>query len=309
MQNQPINRQQIVNDEIKTVRQFMTTLESMKRFMQKFLDQENALIEKPKNDTEQLRELTDLRILAKSDSWPLAMDESQLTQDTEEEKLHQAAKYINSVLKNRLNQKKVLDFGCKEGHLGYVASTLFDTSVMCCYDLQDQNWDHFDKSENLIFTTNWDFVIEKGPYDIININDVIDHAQEFGKTLEKIKEVKSEAGRLYIRCHPWTSRHGSHMENQLNKAFLHLVFTEDELYGMGVKPTQVVKLTNPILTYHELFKQAGFTVMREYIHRKSVELFFVHNPAILRRIKEKWKDSDKFPRETLEIEYIDFTLM
>jgi 2-polyprenyl-3-methyl-5-hydroxy-6-metoxy-1,4-benzoquinol methylase len=312
MQNPPLNRQQTLNEEIRTVRQFMTTLESMKKFMQKFLDQENALVESPKNDTEQLRELTDLRILAKSESWPLAMDENKIVQDTEEEKLHHSAQYINFVLKNKIYEKKVLDFGCKEGHLGYVASTLFNTSLMCSYDLENHNWDHFEKSENLIYTNNWDDVVSHGPYDVININDVIDHSQEFDKSLEKIIKVKSESGRIYVRCHPWTSRHGGHLENQLNKAYLHLVFTENELYQLGVKPTNVAMFTDPLATYSNLFKQAGLTIMREYIHRKSVELFFVHNPTILRRIKEKWKNSnsaDKFPREILEIEYVDFTLM
>ena len=312
MQN-PIITPQTVTDEIKTVKQFMITLESMKRFMQKFLDQENALLQAPQNDNEYLRELTDLRLLAKSDSWPQAMDENLITQDSEEEKLHEAASLLNSLVKNNMNDKKVLDFGCKEGHIGYVAGQLFNTQLMCSYDLENHNWDHFDKNENTIFTTNWEDVVEKGPYDIIIINDVIDHTQEFEKSFIKIAKVKSETGKIYVRCHPWSGRHGAHMEKQLNKAFLHLVFTEAELYAMGVKPVNAVMLTDPVKSYHNLFKTAGFTVLRENFHRQNVELFFVHNPAILRRIKEKWKNhdiyADKFPREIMEIEYIDFILM
>jgi hypothetical protein len=50
---------------------------------------------------------------------------------------------------------------------------------------------------------------------------------------------------------------------------------------------------------------------------REVELFFAHNPVILKRIKEKWNSSSnseyasgiKFPREFMEIEFVDFTLI
>ena len=120
-----------------------------------------------------------------------------------------------------------------------------------------------------------------------------------------------------MRCHPWTSRHGTHLYKQLNKAYLHLVFSEDELYAMGLKETKATVFLEPLETYRKMISDAGLKILNEDHINHPVELFFTHEEAILRRIKEKWANSKnqafatgkEFPREMLEIQFVDFVLI
>jgi hypothetical protein len=66
-----------------------------------------------------------------------------------------------------------------------------------------------------------------------------------------------------------------------------------------------------------MIKEAGFSIVREETTTQPIEMFFTHTPEILRRIKSRWKNSEiaeyssgvVFPREALEIQFIDFTLI
>lgn len=304
--------------EIKTIKQFVMQLEAMIKFMNRFIEQENILLPPPENDTERLRELTELRLLAKSDAWPQAIEQELIVNDKEDEKIHRAASVLKTLISTDLQGKKILDVGCGEGHIAFIASNLFTENLVVGYDIENDNWEHFEKPENLMLTKLWSEVDNNAPYEVIIINDVIDHTKEFEKTLEKIIKVKDkEFGKIYIRCHPWTSRHGCHTHHDMNKAFLHLVFSEDELYAMGVQPVPTYPLLDPLESYRKMFKSFGLSIIKENVIRKDVELFFIHNPHILRRIKDKFKNSNNpdyasgehFPRNIIEIEYIDFTLM
>ena len=303
-------------NEIKTIKEFMQTLDSLKAFMQKFLDQETCMVNIQQTDDGALKEYTELRFLARSEYWPDAMDESEIVHENEEEKLHQAASILSTLVKSDLADKKVLHFGCKEGQTGYVGSTLFDTKLFVCYDDHHDKWKSY-SGENLIYTESWSEVQKHRPYDVIIVNDMIDHTQFFEESLRKMAAVKSSSGKIFVRCHPWASRHGCHLHKDLNKAFLHLVFSEDELYGMGLKPLLTTPLLDPITSYRKMFAASGLSITDERITTREVELFFVHNTAINRRIREKWANSSnyeyangsKFPREYMEIEFVDFTLI
>jgi len=307
---------QNTQNEIITIKSFMKTLDAMKLFMQRLLDQENAIFEAPKNSNDKVREITDLRLLSKSDHWPESLYPEEIV-STEEEKLHEAAVTIDNLITNDIVDKKILVFGCKEGHIGFVLNKLFGPKKVICYDIEDNNWNHFEKDANLIYTKNWDDVVSNGSYDMVIINDVIDHSHEFEKSLQKIITLKSDNCRIFVRCHPWCSRDGCHIHSKINKAYLHLVHTEDELFAMGIKPVKTIPLLNPLSSYKRMFQAAGLSVVRENIVKRDVELFFTQNPILLRRIKEKWQNSEvpeyangtAFPREYLEIQYVDFTLM
>lgn len=304
--------------EIRDVKHFIQILDSLKAFMQKFLDQENLVHEVNMTSNDVLKEFTDLRYLMKSSHWPEAMEEADIVHENEEEKLHHAASILANLVKIDLLDKKVLQFGCKEGHVGYVAQTIFNTKKFVSYDIEkNTNWEKYTKDESLIFTNKWSDAEKEGPYDVIIIHDIIDHAQEFEKSFQKIISVKNPTGKIFVRCHPWTSRHGCHTHLYANKAFLHLVFTEEELFRMGIVPTPANQLLDPLSAYRKLFQNAGLTIHNEKIVSREVELFFAHNPVILKRIKEKWKNSTnpeyasgvKFPREFMEIEFVDYTLI
>lgn len=299
--------------EIKSVGHFISTMEAMLQFMHKLLAEEHHMPSAPKDETEKLKELTELRLLAKSSVWPEAINPELLTQ-TEDEKLHRGARIIHDLAHTDLIDKKVLDIGCGEGHTSFVAANLYGARLVVGYDIEDKKW-NFTETENLVLTSSWSDVESYKLYDVILIHDVIDHTSDFDKTLEKLSLLKSETCKIFVRCHPWLSRHGTH--NDLNKAFLHLVFTDEELYAMGVKSTIAHKLLDPLESYRKLFKNAGFTILSEKETRRDVEMFFTHNPNIRRRIKEKFQKStkpefangDEFPRDLLELEFVDFVLI
>lgn len=297
----------------KTIKEYIRALEHMIAFLRTMLDEELKMPERPETDRDSLTEFTELRMLAKSDAWPLAVPEDMICGDNEDQKLARAAGITNDFLKTNLTEKSFLDFGCGEGHIAYIAASLLSRKTVFGYDILNQNWDHFEKIENLHFTTNMEDVKQNGPFDIILLNDVLDHCKNPREVLEQIRQLKSQTGRIYLRCHPWTSRSGTHTYKELNKAFLHLVFTETELQNvMGIKETPALKFVDPLNAYRSLIKDSGFSIASENIIKQPVELFFTTKPSILRRIQEcfsKNNFTEKFPREAMEIQFVDFILV
>lgn len=296
----------------KTIKEYLRALEHMTAFMRSLLEEE---LKTPPMPTDKLSEITTLRLLAKSEKWPLAVPEELICGEDEDQKLARAAGIITDFIRTDLNNKKILDFGCGEGHVPYVAANLIGIKLAMGFDIENQNWNHFEDTKNLKFSTEFEEIKKNGPYDVIIINDVIDHAEE--NILIKANEVKSINGKIYLRCHPWTSRHGTHLYKQLNRAYLHLVFSIDELFGMGLKETNAKKLLDPLNEYKKIIKTANLKISEENIVTHPIELFFTHEPDVLRRIKKQWKTSEnkalaagaEFPRNAMEIQFVDFVLI
>ena len=302
----------------KTIKEYIRALEHIVKFMKNLLEEETKIIEPP---IDHLETLTNLRFLAKSDAWPKAVTDDLLCGDDEDSKLARAAGIIQEFINVELVGKNFLDFGCGEGHVPFVAASLAGTKQSVGYDVVNQEWSHFEEKNrdlnNFFLTDNWEETLSKGPYDVILVNDVLDHSGDPLKALQQIQEAKAPMGKILIRCHPWVSRHGTHLYKQLNKAYLHLVFTPDELYAMGLKETTTQTALDPISLYRTLIKEAGLTILKEDTITQPVEMFFTHNPEILRRIKDKWKTStdpalssgEEFPRKILELQFVDLTLI
>ena len=71
--------------------------------------------------------------------------------------------------------------------------------------------------------------------------------------LNQVKSVCGPQTKIFTRCHSWMSRHGSHIYKQLNKAWVHLFFTEDELVKMGLKLDFTFKYFFPLKTQQNWF--------------------------------------------------------
>jgi 2-polyprenyl-3-methyl-5-hydroxy-6-metoxy-1,4-benzoquinol methylase len=301
----------------KTIKEYIRALEHITGFMRTLLEEELKAPPAPYSDRDRISEITDLRLLAKSDQWPQAVPDDLICGDDEDNKLNRAAGIVHEFIRADMTDKRFLDFGCGEGHVPFVAANLVGVKLAVGYDPVAQDWNHFDHVSNMKLTSHFEEVKKDAPYDVILLNDVLDHCSNPKALLEQVKEVKSQTGRIFVRCHPWTSRHGTHLYKQLNKAYLHLVFNKEELYAMGLKDTHTYQLLDPMPAYRSLFKDAGFTVVQEEVITHPVELFFTHKPAILRRIKEKWAKSEnnalatgvEFPREIMEIQFADFVLV
>jgi len=300
----------------KIIKEYIRALEHITTYFRSLLLEEKS-ISVPSDDP--LKELTDLRILANSTNWPEAVPADLLCGEDYDSKLARATGIVQEFITTDVEKKTFLDFGCGEGHVPLIVSSLFNAKFSIGYDVKEQMWYNFEnKPDNLFFTTNWEQVVSKGPYDIILVNDVLDHSSDPVKALKQIQSVKTpEIGKVFLRCHPWSSRHGTHLYKTLNRAYLHLVFTPDELYAMGLKEMPTQPTLDPISLYKKMIKEAGFSIIKEDTVSQPVELFFTHNPNILRRIKSKWKTSTnpefatgtKFPREIMEIQFADFVLI
>ena len=172
-----------------------------------------------------------------------------------------------------------------------------------------------DKKENLLLTTCFEKVKSEGPYDIILIYDVLDHAkgESMSEILDRAKSVLSDDGRIYLRCHPWCGRHGGHVYRKINKAFAHLVLTEDELKEMGVEIEPNQKVLFPLVTYSRVIEEAGLVKIQEHeVESQSVEPFFSENAYIKERILKtfgikNWGEQGK-PAFQMSQCFIDYVL-
>lgn len=271
----------------------------------------------PASDFEQLKNLLN------SDKWPPAVHPSLICNlSSEQDKQERAEGILDLIIDIHLENLTFLDFGCGEGHV--INKCLDQNPKMAVgYDVApSERWDTHRKGDNILFTTDWKKVEESGPYNVILIYDVLDHMSlpqaEVIEELKKIKKLLAPNGKIYVRTHPWSSRHATHLYHDLNKAFVHLVFTPEELKELGYENGLFCReIIHPIRTYNALFDGAG--LKRAYGPqnlKENVEPFFVKNQLIANRIKRNWKPSDNndlktgkaFPTQQCEIQFVDYIL-
>lgn len=251
--------------------------------------------------------------------WDLAVDPQAIADpNSDDDKFTRANGILQLVINEPLVNTKFLDFGCGEGHT--VVEAARQSTIAVGYDIQDhQKWRAFPTKSNRILTSKWEDVTENAPYDIILIYDVLDHVadeQEAISCLTKIKNVLNKKGKIFVRFHPWCSRTGTHLYQQINCAFLHLCLNNDQLNKLGYKQDHTIKVIHPQLTYKDWFTKAGLINIGLTIHREPVSKFFTE-PPISSLIKKHWKDSHDeslangqiLPTFQLEQHFLDFTLV
>lgn len=268
-----------------------------------------SLILMKKQSISESIDFDELKLLLHSDIWPQAIP-SELICDTtsEEDKINRANGILNIIIQQSLKDKKFLDFGCGEGHI-VKESIGQNTTLSVGYDINQQGtleWEGVD--DKFLLTTNFDRVMDKGPFDIILLYDVLDHCENPVETLKQIKTVCKKDTTIYVRCHPWCSRHGGHLYNQINKAWVHLIFTKDELEKMGYKVEKINKTLFPIATYTNYFKISEFSVVGEPdIQRTNIEDFFKQNELVVKRLATIF-GKPKFPEFQMSQDFLDFVI-
>jgi len=259
-----------------------------------------------------------LKSLLAGDNWPRAVDPNLICdQESETDKISRAEGILELLVEKDLKDKKFLDFGCGEGHVPY-KSLVQEPTVTVGYDIKtNDHWTEFGSNEKLVFTDKLEEAKEHAPYDVILVYDVIDHvtAEESVAILKQVHELLDENGTVYLRAHPFCSRHATHLYHNINKSFIHLVFSADELQQLGYEAPPNAKVVYPITQYGQMFEQAGFTVSHHNILREKVEPFFLKNPVVKERVRLNYANSpDKhikkggFPEFQLEQQFIDYVL-
>jgi 2-polyprenyl-3-methyl-5-hydroxy-6-metoxy-1,4-benzoquinol methylase len=221
-------------------------------------------------------DVTDIKSLVMSSFWPPAVD-STLIVDNEEEKYYRAMSIVNIMVSQDIKDKKFLDFGCGEGHC--VVAAAQKGAEAWGYDIADQEWGKLDRNDvpdgNATTTTDFEEIKRNGPYDIVLMYDVVDHIIDDNERLQALKNVKEICGenaKVYVRCHPFTSRHGTHLYKKFNKAYAHLLLSDEDLKEYGGEETAEIK--TPIKTYEDLFKESGFEMQSTDIIKTPMEEIF-----------------------------------
>lgn len=266
----------------------------------------------------EIDEFAALRSLYESPEWPLAASPNEIAnQHLETEKKERASNLAKILIDQSLNEMKFLDYGCNEGYLVNEASRQ-STQVCVGYDIQvypspTLQWE---SKDNYLLTTDFEKVRSEGPYDVICLIDVIDHVigEHPVDLLKKVHSLLKDDGIVIMRCHPWISRHGSHLYHQANKAFLHLIFTPDELKKLGLTtelPSERVYM--PLKQYGDWIAEAGFRTRHDaIITRNRVEAFFHKNiiaNRIIRNCAPFISSTTKFPEFQIEQSFLDYTLV
>lgn len=251
-----------------------------------------------------------LKNMLEKKEWPEAVFDFQMVNKKSEfDKEERAASIVNILIEEDLGGKKFLDFGCGEGHVCKYSSTKSKFSVG--YDLISSNnsnliWEVNDC--NYLLTTSFDNVVKNGPYDVILLFDVLDHAKNPVDVLFKCKNLIREGGKIYLRCHPWTARHGGHLYDKINKAFVHLIFDEKELKKLGFENLEFNnKILYPIDTYEKFIKSAELKKYKEDVETQEPEPFFEKDKILSKRIRNAIP-SGEFPSWQLSICFADYIL-
>jgi 2-polyprenyl-3-methyl-5-hydroxy-6-metoxy-1,4-benzoquinol methylase len=255
---------------------------------------------------ESIDEFSILKSLLESKDWPEAVPEIMICDDSEEDKNERSQSIIDFL--NLPNNAKVLDFGCGEGHL--VKSLNTNNYVAFGYDIVKNGNFNWENPEGGLLTNDWSIITEESPFDRIIIYDVLDHCSNPVEVLKNIHKVCDPEAEIFCRCHPWTSPHGGHLYKKLNKAYVHLVFSEQEISQLGYTLEHVQKEVFPIAAAKKWFVDSGFEILEESTIQTEVPDFFKKTEPIKNRLQKLYdgKGNVSFPEFQMAQSFNDFIL-
>lgn len=192
--------------------------------------------------------------LTHSSEWPDAVDRNLICQ-TKEDYISKAKGILDFLIDEELEKKNFFDYN---GFTNYIAS---DYGFVCKPHKK---------------------------FDVILLYDVVDHIENPFSFINEIQNKLASSGKVFIRCHPWSSRHADH--DLRNKAYLHLI--ENESFSQS-------KVFHNKVDYNQLFSNFNIEYKREV--RQYLEPFFVNGPGRLMLLDKLCKFPDN-------IQYMDFKL-
>ncbi len=260
-----------------------------------------------------IKEDANIDELIKSSFWPEALPSALIA--SEDAKVRFRSKTIVRSYVGNVTGKKILDFGCGNGYCTREAISA-GAAISVGYDIKRNNtWDEAQPSNlspaivDPILTTDFDEVLKYAPYDIILMYDVVDHIKpdEVNDAISKVISACDYKTFVKVRCHPWTSIHGGHIYEKLNRAYGHLLLSDD---GLAEYQSEYVnKITRPIATYNKVFDK--FTTLNTNIN-KSYSSDNVSNvmkdKSIVNRLQKSLGGDGKWQSDVLPIEFVDYLL-
>jgi 2-polyprenyl-3-methyl-5-hydroxy-6-metoxy-1,4-benzoquinol methylase len=238
--------------------------------------------------------------------WPEAVDMKLVCDDTnDQEKTDRAKDLIDILLPKDFKDKSILDFGTGEGHTLRVLKEL-GVQKAFGFDVADK----FIKDDGLNLTTDWEIIEKNAPYDYIIAYDVMDHLERINiaECLYLLYDVLNPNGKLFVRYHPFTSRHGGHLYKNINKAYVHLILNEQEKTKyIKEKITYTEPYAMPLTIYREAAKISNFIIEYEENNTSKVEEFFFKTEISQRITKNLGVTT--FPLSQMSLQFVDHTLI
>ena len=237
------------------------------------------------------------------DVWPEAVPKHLEVAATNEDQINRANAMLDAMINREVAGSNFLDFGCGDGWVARQALARGATSVTG-YDIVASN--KWNECKEVQFTNVYKDVAQQS-YDIVMLYDVLDHCQDPEQVMKQIRSVIKKDGTLFIRCHPWTSKHASHLyKKNLNKAFIHLFLTWEELVEAGYTPEFTRQEKDPLTAYYWWFESNNFKVVQEQPYKNKIhEFFFSGDFKQLIQQEQQVEDIEKF-FGLMEYEFIDF---
>ena len=198
--------------------------------------------------------------------WPEAVPSEHICNETEIDKQERAEGILEIFMPKLLTGMSFLDYGCGEGH---VVKKVIENgaSIAVGFDLVATGPFTWEQSENGMLTTDFEKIKNHARYDRVLIYDVLDHCGD-SNTIDTILlnaiSVLKPNGKIYVRCHPWTGRHGGHLYKSLNKAFAHFLLSDEELKEIGITlDSKIIKMLHPENTYKSCFRKNNLRIVWE----------------------------------------------
>jgi 2-polyprenyl-3-methyl-5-hydroxy-6-metoxy-1,4-benzoquinol methylase len=308
---------------IEQLKNLYTEIAEVKRLLQKFghdISPESAMtkrdelgIAQEKTSYLNMISYDTVKDIILSPNYPLALNTDGVLDPTNEnDKVERGEAILEGLITDNIIQKKFLDYGCGEGYCTLAASRK-GAALSVGYDkVQYDTWKRMNFPTRFFCTQNWQQVQSHNPYDYILMYDVLDHIHDGTQVaaLNYCSSVLAPGGKIFVRCHPYFGRTGAHQVQDLNKAFVHVVLTDEELRKIAPNAKHIHtgnRWIDPEGKYEEFFAKARLKVVSKNVTRDLVEDFFKTNETISERIIQNTK-STQFPESTLSINFVDYVL-
>lgn len=292
-------------------------LKSLKEALNEPLNE--PLVQSQAVGVEDFSSFEQLKKALQSDKWPEAVNPNLICDpNSDTDKIERARGIVELMVEDNLEGMRFLDYGCGEGQT-IKAALENQAKTAVGYDIVNHpNWNklkednsNFFESKQAILSSDLTEIKNAGPYDIILLFDVLDHLQDVEPidVMKTIHDLLDNNGKVYIRCHPSTSRHATHLYHELNKAYVHLVLSESELKEI-IPETKFaipnIGITRPIAAYNSWFEKSGFKILNKRDITEKVEPFF-QIPKIAERVMKTTKFGN-FPDFQLSLQFVDYSL-
>jgi len=249
-----------------------------------------------------------IQALMEIDCWPLAVPAHHMNSNmSDEDQINRANAVLDMTLMKSVEGKHFLDFGCGDGWIAREAIKR-GAATSTGYDLQTfPTWPN-PKMKGVGFVTDFS-VLTKEKFDVIFLYDVLDHTTDPIGVMNQVKMLLNTDGVVYVRCHPWSSKHASHLYKKgLNKAYIHLFLTWDELAKLGYEPMFTRTEKKPLEAYRWWFN--NFKIERERPIREAVSDFF-YVPSFMDLVTVEQQlapDVRESFFKNMDIQFVDYVL-